>query len=289
MGTITIAECPACGGKELVDFAVVKDYSVSQEDFKLVKCTGCGLRITQDQPDMESIGPYYASEDYISHSDTKKGLVNALYHRVRKHMLQKKQNLVERFVKKGSLLDIGTGTGYFIDHMKQAGWNVLGLEPDAGAREYAKKEFGVEVHDIDQLDSIGGNSYNVITMWHVMEHVHDLNSHVDHLQRILKDDGILIVAVPNPLSADANHYGKHWAAYDVPRHLWHFSPKSMETLLGRHGFEIVKMQGMPFDAYYVSLLSEKYKGSSLGLVRGAISGTSTQTCRPPANMTRPPR
>ena len=275
MGTITINKCPACESDSLEHFAVVKDYSVSQEEFNLVKCPNCGLRITQEQPDPGSIGPYYQSEDYISHSDTRKGLVNTIYHKVRSHMLNKKQRLVEKYARRGSLLDVGTGTGYFINHMQNAGWSVLGLEPDEGARTYAQREFGVKVQDIDSLGTLDTGAYDAITMWHVMEHVHDLNTCVDELHRLLKEDGILVIAVPNPLSADASHYGKFWAAYDVPRHLWHFSPKSMETLLGRHGFDIVHTEGMPFDAFYVSLLSEKYRGKSLGLVRGAIAGAST--------------
>ena len=275
MGIITIKKCPACGNEELAEFGVVKDHSVSKEEFQLVKCPSCGLRITQDQPDIDSIGPYYASEDYISHSDTKKGVVNSLYHKVRNHMLTQKQRLVEKYSSRGSLLDIGTGTGYFINHMKLAGWDVLGLEPDEGARAHALKEFGLTVQDIDTMGSLESGAYDAITMWHVMEHVHNLNEHVAELQRLLDDDGVLVIAVPNPLSADANHYGKYWAAYDVPRHLWHFSPKSMVSLLANHGFEVVHTQGMPFDAFYVSLLSEKYRGKSLGLVRGAIAGAST--------------
>jgi len=155
------------------------------------------------------------------------------------------------------------------------GWDVLGLEPDTGARKLAKDQFGVELHDIDSLYKLDEKSFDIITMWHVLEHVHMLNEDIKQLHRLIDDRGWLIIAVPNPTSSDAKRYGKFWAAYDVPRHLWHFSPKSMKLLLEKQGFELIDTKGMPFDAFYISLVSEKYKASSLGLIKGGMSGLLT--------------
>jgi SAM-dependent methyltransferase len=275
MGVVTIKICPVCQSDSLGHHLNVKDHSISKEDFELVRCANCGFVLTQDHPDLESIGPYYESEDYISHTNTDKGLVNQLYHKVRAYMLGQKQKLVEKCISSGDLLDIGTGTGYFLSHMKSAGWQVTGLEPDSGARTVAKEQFGLEVNDIDALYKLEKKSFDIITMWHVLEHVHKLNEDLSQINSLIRDNGWLIIAVPNPTSSDATHYKSAWAAYDVPRHLWHFSPESMNVLLEKHGFELTNTKGMPFDAYYVALLSEKYKGSSLGLVSGGMAGLMT--------------
>ena len=277
MGVITVEKCPVCDNESLETFLQVIDHSISGESFELVKCPSCGLCITQRHPDMASIGKYYASEDYISHSNTSKGVINRLYHAVRSYMLGRKQALVEKHATKGKLLDIGAGTGYFASHMKNAGWDVLGLEPDEGARSVAQNTLGLEMDDISVLHELPERQYDAITMWHVLEHVHNLNEDLDRIEKLLKADGTLIVAVPNPTSSDARKYGDKWAAYDVPRHLWHFSPVSMQTLLEKHGFELIDTKSMPFDAFYVSMLSEKYKGSGMGPVLGGFAGLGTYT------------
>ncbi len=275
MGVVTLNDCPVCEKGTLRHFLHVKDYSISQEEFELMECSNCGLRLTQGHPDPGTIGPYYVSDDYISHTNTAKGIVNQLYHRVRGYMLGQKQKLVEGCHPSGRLLDIGTGTGYFLSHMKQNGWQVTGLEPDEGARKVAKKEFGLVVDDIDRLYHLDPKSFDVVTMWHVLEHVHALNEDLAQISLLIRDEGWLIIAVPNPTSSDADHYGKFWAGYDVPRHLWHFSPKSMNLLLEKHGFELTNTKGMPFDAFYVSLLSEKYKASTFSLLTGGLAGLMT--------------
>ena len=272
MSNVSLEKCPVCSGGSLNPFLVVKDHSVSGESFKLVKCAGCSLVMTQSHPDQSSIGPYYASEDYISHSNTSKGLVNRLYHLVRKYMLGKKRQVVESYHQSGKLLDIGAGTGYFAAHMRDAGWQVTGLEPDSGARKVAAEQLNLTLQPIEKLDHIAQDTFDAVTMWHVLEHVHALNDNMVRIKSILKDDGLLVIAVPNYTSRDAGKYGEYWAAYDVPRHLWHFSPEAMRHLLDRHGFRLSGLKSMPFDPFYVSLLSEKYKNSALGLVRGGMAG-----------------
>lgn len=277
MGVITVEKCPVCGHTHLEPFIQVVDYSISGEAFNLVRCPECELCITQAHPDQESIGKYYASEDYISHSDTSQGVINRLYHAVRSYMLDKKQSLVEKHGRKGKLLDIGAGTGYFAAHMQDAGWDVLSLEPDPGARAIGEKRFNLQMQDIDTLHNLPDASFEVITMWHVLEHVHNLNADLAKISKLLRPDGLLVIAVPNPTSVDARKYGEKWAAYDVPRHLWHFAPKSMKTLLDKHGLDVTSVKSMPFDAFYVSMLSEKYRGSSIGPVLGGVAGLKTYT------------
>lgn len=262
-----------CSGEELNPYLACEDYSVSHEVFELQQCPSCGFVLTQDHPDESTIGSYYATEDYISHTDTRKGLINKLYHLVRRHMLNRKRRLIEAFCQNGRILDIGAGTGYFLAHMRDHGWDISGLEPDAGAREIARQELGIALEDMRALSTLQASSFDILTLWHVLEHVHDLHRYLRTFHRVLKDDGALIVAVPNHTSPDAQHYTAHWAAYDVPRHLWHFSPESMYKLLDDHGFSVQQAKPMLFDAYYVALLSEKYRGSVLGFLNGAFWGT----------------
>ncbi|MEL6651968.1 MAG: class I SAM-dependent methyltransferase [Bacteroidota bacterium] len=251
---------------------MAQDYTVSQEKFEIWECQNCQLRFTQHIPGESEIGRYYQSEEYISHSNTSKGLVNTLYQWVRNYTLGQKRKLIEKLSgrKSGSLLDIGCGTGEFLGTMKEAGWKSTGLEPDEGARQQAKAQ-DVEVHPSEHLFQLNG-SYDVITMWHVLEHVHRLHEYLDQIESILADDGLLIIAVPNYNSRDASHYQAEWAAYDVPRHLYHFEAEAMERLLGQHGFRLEKLQHMPFDGFYVSLLSEKYRHGKSRLVPAFVQG-----------------
>lgn len=223
---------------------------------------------------MEHIGNYYKAEAYVSHTDSKKGLINTAYHIVRNHTLRSKLNMVQREtgISKGLILDIGAGTGAFLQKMKEAGWQALGLEPDADARENAQKLHGLELipsHEIYGLST----KFNAITMWHVLEHVHDLQGYVKKIKTLLAPDGKLFIAVPNYTSNDAGKYKENWAAYDVPRHLYHFSPQSLRQLFESNGYKLEKMLPMPFDSYYVSMLSEKIKNAgSQNLVQAMISG-----------------
>ena len=218
--------CPACGSADIAFVLKAKDETVSREYFEVWQCNNCTLRFTQDVPDANNIGKYYQSSEYISHSNTSKGLVNKLYHSVRSFTLQSKRKLVEQSSgkKTGHLLDIGAGTGAFASSMKKSGWNVTALEPDETARANAKKDFDIELLPASNLFSLPSNSFDVITLWHVLEHVHELHKYLDTFYSLLIEGGTLIIAVPNYTSYDAKSYSEKWAAYDVPRHLYHFSP-----------------------------------------------------------------
>ena len=275
MNKLTINTCPLCGGTHLVKKMTCTDFYASGEQFDLLQCENCGFQFTQGFPVEKEIGKYYETPDYISHSDTKKGMMNELYHLVRSRMLQKKAQLINNITGKtsGKILDIGTGTGYFSHTMQQKGWQVEAVEKSAQARSFAKKNFNLDIKDDSGLNDFSSGSFDVITLWHVMEHLEHLNETWERLHELLKDDGCLVVAVPNCSSYDAQKYKEFWAAYDVPRHLWHFTPDSIKKFGEKHNFTLVNHLPMPFDAFYVSILSEKYKESKSSLVKGMFAGT----------------
>lgn len=266
--------CPACNSGNIQFALSSKDHTVSKLNFDIWHCNDCSLRFTQDIPSIHDIGTFYQSANYISHSNTKKGLINQLYHLIRNYTLGLKARQIKRFsgLKKGRLLDIGAGVGAFAATMKTAGWTVTALEPDEQARKTAADTFGLTLQLPEELYRFAGDSFDVITMWHVLEHVHDLSGYWKAFQACLPKGGKLVIAVPNYTSADASHYQQDWAAYDVPRHLYHFSPASMQQLALQNGFRMLKMQPMWFDAFYVAMLSEQYKTSKINYLSAFIHG-----------------
>lgn len=274
MNTIHTEFCPICGNSECSGMFDCKDHLVTNEVFSILKCPKCGFAFTQDFPIESEIGVYYDAPEYISHTDSHKGLINSLYHKARKMALRSKTGLIKKYTHAscGTLLDIGCGTGYFLDAMRHKKWVVTGIEKSESTRTYAHDKFGLNIQDSDYLFEIPANTKDVITLWHVLEHLEKLNETMDTLHRILKDNGVLFIALPNKDSADASYYRENWAAYDVPRHLWHFSPNDFEVFANKHNFELVKTKGMPFDPFYISMLSEKNKGTSAASLIGLLKG-----------------
>ena len=266
-------KCPVCEGEKISLKFNIKDHSITGETFPVFSCSTCTFLFTQDVPSENEIGKYYASSSYISHSDTKEGLINSLYHKVRKITLKAKRILVQKLAgkSKGNILDIGSGTGAFLNEMKMNGWSVTGIEADEVAGNIAHAKYHIVSQEPNELFSLPGQ-YDVITMWHVLEHVHKLNEYLERIKELITKDGLFIVAVPNPASRDAHAYGTFWAGYDVPRHLYHFSPESMQVLMKKHGFEIIKIKPMWYDSFYVSLLSEKYRKGRINYLRAFFMG-----------------
>jgi len=272
----SLPNCPICSGASYQPFLKGKDFTYSQEYFNIVECETCSFRFTNPIPKEEDIHEYYKSEDYVSHTRTKKGLINTLYHWVRSYTLQQKYKLINSHAKNPSLLDIGCGTGDFLKHTSDHKWKVMGLEPGEEARAYCKQEQGLDVSSPEKLHDLESNSFNVITMWHVLEHVYHLKKDVEKIKEVLQKDGTLFVAVPNCSSHDAKKYKEFWAAYDLPIHLYHFRPANIKQLFDRVDMEVVKILPMKFDSYYVSLLSEKYRSGKDGIGLGAlVNGTLT--------------
>lgn len=271
---IHVEQCPICKTDKIKPFLVSTDFYVSKEQFRIVKCENCDFKMTQDFPSQDTIGKYYKTDDYISHSDTKKGLMNKLYHWVRSYSLKQKAKLVEdnSTNPKGALLDFGAGTGYFLNEMKERHWIVTGVEKDKDARQFALEKFELHIQEEDFLYELPNNQKDVITMWHVLEHIETFDTLLVKLHHILKKEGTLIIAVPNANSYDAKYYKNYWAAYDVPRHLWHFAPQNFEILAKRFGFEVKTIKPMHFDVFYISMLSEKYKNTFLSTLIGGLKG-----------------
>jgi 2-polyprenyl-3-methyl-5-hydroxy-6-metoxy-1,4-benzoquinol methylase len=262
--TIHYNTCPICASPSIGKLYVAKDYTVSGELFEIWRCNSCSGGFTQDVPDASTIGPYYAAESYVSHTDSSKGFINSVYHKVRSYALLTKKNLVTTLVgkKTGAILDIGAGTGAFAHTMLTAGWQVTGLEPDATAAKQALLKYNIQLAAADTIYTLEHHQFDAITMWHVLEHVHDLHGYFKRFFEILKADGVLVIAVPNYTSTDASIYGKNWAALDTPRHLYHFSPASMELIADTHGLTLVTKKAMWFDAFYVAMLTEQHNGGS---------------------------
>jgi len=251
-------------------FLTVKDHSVSKEIFDLYYDEELDMLITSPQPELQNLGKYYESEDYISHTDNKRSLFEKAYHFVKNIALKNKLNLINsQQPKKGKLLDIGAGTGDFLLTAKNDGWETIGVEPSDRAKNIAKEK-GISF--VEEISTLENHSLDVITMWHVLEHVPDLELQIQELKRLLKPTGTLIIAVPNYKSFDANHYQTFWAAYDVPIHFWHFSKKSIQLLFERVDMKLEKVLPMKFDSFYVSLLSEKYKTGKMNYVKAFFIG-----------------
>lgn len=271
---ISHSACPLCSSERITLYLKCTDHLVSKEKFDLFKCSACGFVFTREYPDEHSIGKYYESDDYISHDDNAKEFINRLYLLARNLMLLRKRKIIEKAtgLRKGNILDIGCGTGYFAGTMKKSGWDVIGIEPNRKARDYGSKRFGIDVLSPEQISGLPGQSFDCITMWHVMEHLHDPFKYSVEITRLLKPGGIIIAALPNSSSSDAEFYGRFWAAYDCPRHLWHFNPSTFKIFWEKKGYEIINISRLPLDVFYISILSEKNKGSEIPIIKGLITG-----------------
>ena len=250
-------------------FLNVKDYSVSQETFELLHDEELDMLITHPQPSLEKLPSYYESVDYISHTDGNKSLFEKMYQFVKTIALKNKLKLINSQSPKGRILDIGAGVGDFLTVAKNDGWETIGIEPSDKAKAIAKNKGVSFVESLSELES---NSFDVITMWHVLEHVPDLENQIKELKRLIKPTGTVIIAVPNFKSYDAEYYGKFWAAYDIPIHLWHFSKTAIKKLFAKEDLELKEVLPMKFDSFYVSLLSEKYKSGKMNFIKAFFIG-----------------
>ena len=251
-------------------FITVKDFSVSGESFSLLLNEEYQILKTHPQPTLDKLGSYYEFEDYISHTDGKRTLFEKMYHFIKRKAIRDKVKLINSYQPlKGKILDIGAGTGDFLLGCKNQNWDILGIEPNDKAKGIA---LGKGVKFGDTIEKLESNSFDVITMWHVLEHVPDVEHQVAELKRLLKPSGTIIIAVPNFKSYDAKYYKEFWAAYDVPRHLWHFSKTAIEKLFDKQNMNLEDIKPMWFDSFYVSLLSEKYKSGKMNFISGFFIG-----------------
>ncbi len=265
-------KCPWCQSEKAHTHLSLKDYFLTQEPFEIMVCEDCGLLYTTPKPSDEKIGDYYKSEAYYSHQENKKGFIPRVYEAVKSVNLKHKIAIATQGKEPGRLLDIGCGVGDFLHFAEQNGWQCTGAEPSEDAALIAKKRIKAEIMLPKDLEKLPDESFDVITMWHVLEHVSDLQWQVNQLNRLLKKGGRLVIALPNFRSYDAQYYKDKWAAYDVPRHLNHFSQDSIAKIFNINGLIQNQTQKLVWDAFYISFMSEKYRQKSLPLLRGIYRG-----------------
>jgi 2-polyprenyl-3-methyl-5-hydroxy-6-metoxy-1,4-benzoquinol methylase len=268
--------CPICNSPKINYRHNSKDYVASGELFGIYYCNNCTHQFTNPRPIEKRIGKYYQSDRYVSHSGDDKGrmgLTYKIYDIVRNINIKSKLRLIKKYHKSGELLDLGCGLGYFLNGVITDGtFSATGVDVSDEALAYVKKKFNIIGFDETYLDKFEPNMFDVITLWHVLEHVYDLKARLKQLKRILKPNGTMFIAVPNSASWDAKHYKKYWDGYDVPRHIHHFSRESFVKLFEENGFKIEKIKGMLFDAPYISMRSEFHQNNSFAFIRGAIKG-----------------
>lgn len=265
-------KCPWCNSEKTQIHLWLKDEFLTNEEFEIYECHQCGLLFTEPRPSKEKIGEYYKSEEYYSHKENKKGFIPKIYEFVKSINLKHKYKLATNGKNIGKLLDIGCGVGDFIHTAEQQRWNCKGIEPSEEAKEIARKRIKAEILSSVELDQIPNETFDVITMWHVLEHVEDLKWQVAQLQRLIKKDGRIVIAVPNYKSYDAEYYKEKWAAYDVPRHLNHFNKETLSKIFKTNGLTLVKTDKLRWDAYYISYMSEQYRHHNFPLIRGIYRG-----------------
>lgn len=263
--------CPICESKEFGKSLEVKDYSTSQEEFTICECKNCSFLFTNPIPE-EDIGRYYDNPNYISHTNSSAGLFGSAYQFFRNRALKLKLDWIRPHINKGLLVDYGSGTGEFLNYCNTQGWVTKGFEISKPAREMSIANYGLDIEDPKEFGDLKNESVDVITMWHVLEHLPDLRKSIELLVSKLKKQGLLVLALPNPESWDAELYGKYWAAWDVPIHFYHFKKKDIKRLAKMYGLDMIQINKMPFDSYYVSLLSEEYKTGSKNWLRAAFNG-----------------
>jgi SAM-dependent methyltransferase len=269
--------CPGCNKTEFKKYMSTRDYFLSQEEFELVRCVNCELVFTNPIPSLSELPSYYDSPDYLSHSVSKYSFTGFIYNQLREINLRGKYKLLSRFKKKGKILDIGQGTGEFLHFMQKKGWDVTGVEPNQSARKFASENYNLLVKEESVLQELEKNQFDLITMWHVLEHVVDLTERMQQVRSLLRKDGLLVIAVPNLNSPDSRKYKDKWAGLDVPRHLYHFTTKSMDNLLRSSGFRLVKLAPLKLDSFYVSLLSEKYLNNAFPYPKAFLSGLKSNS------------
>jgi 2-polyprenyl-3-methyl-5-hydroxy-6-metoxy-1,4-benzoquinol methylase len=267
-----LVSCPVCGKSNFTPFLQSSDFFLTKEKYTIVICNNCGMKFVNPRPDASEIGKYYESSDYISHDAGKKNGLNFLYRQVRNFSIKKKYKLVKKYSKGKKLLDIGCGTGEFIFFCKKNGFDVTGIEPGEKPRSFAQTEYELDVHEEGYLENLFHPEFDVITLWHVLEHVHLLHERMNKIVEIMNPDGTIIIAVPNSNSWDARYYGKFWAAYDLPRHLYHFSQETMQIFAQNYALKIDGIVPMKLDAFYISLLSEKYAKGKPNYFKMVING-----------------
>ena len=272
MKTTHIDTCPICSSDKLIPHMQVTDIPYSGETYAVEICQDCSFAFTQDAPTEENMGKYYNFDNYMSHADATESVVDKLYHKVRDWMFVRKEKWIKGHINGKSILDLGAGTGYFVNYMQTQGYEITGVEPEPGARKTAAEKLGIELQSMEAIEEFEAGTFDAITMWHVLEHIHEIDNYFEGINKLLKKEGVLFIAVPNYTSAAKKAYQEYWNGWDVPKHLWHFSPASMETLAKNKGYDLEVKYQLPFDPFYISMLSQRNKSKILWQIRGLLVG-----------------
>ena len=267
-----LKNCPACESESLKPLFIAKDYFLTEEEFSVVQCDKCKLRFTNPRPGFNEIMKYYDSSEYISHDTSYKSILTIIYTVARNFMLKRKYSIVRKYSKGENILDVGCGSGEFLNYCKSKGSNTFGVELNDKPREFARKSYGLEIRE--KLSDFPETefAFDCITLWHVLEHIHDLNETMNLLQQRLNPGGLLVIALPNFASWDAEHFHRFWAAYDLPRHLYHFNADVFKNFASKHNYKILKILPQKLDSFYISLISEKYMHGKSNLLKAFILG-----------------
>ena len=264
-------KCPFCESENTRLHLKLKDYFLSKEDFEIFECDNCKLLFTTPRPDKSVIGKYYKSEDYLSHNEHKKGLVPWIYNQVKKVNIRNKYKIAIGSLIKPHILDFGCGVGDFLHFAQQKGCEITGCDMSEDARKFASEKLCKAIVTPEEIFALPHSTFDIITMWHVLENIDDLHFQTEQLHRLLKDKGRLVIAVPDYMSFDAQYYKDKWAAYDVPRHLNHFHKESLQNIF-KGKFELENIYPLKWDAYYISMMSEKYIGKGNSFIKGILTG-----------------
>jgi len=268
-----LSKCPLCNNNKISKKFDCIDFIVSGKVFGIYQCDNCRLMFTNPRPDDIEINDYYKSDNYVVHAEKKNNIINYLFLVVRKISIKRKFEIVKKYDINKKILDIGCGTGTFLAYCKNKGMEIAGIEPSELARNIALQKYKLNnIYSVKEFNFLHKNYYGIITLWHVLEHVHNIDEYLNNISNLLSKDGTLIIALPNPDSYDAYYYSNFWAAYDVPRHLYHFNKNVIENLLANYNFNLIKVLPLKFDSYYISMLSEKYKYGRIKLIKPFIIG-----------------
>lgn len=278
----TLNYCPVCKNKIIKHKFSCNDYLVTNEKFGIYECNDCGVMFTNPRPTENEIIKYYKSDDYVVHTEKKTNIINSLFLIVREISIRKKYKVINRYNANNRILDIGCGTGNFLAFCKSKGMETTGIEPSEIARNIAKEKYKLNnVYSPENINFLPRNYYGIITLWHVLEHIHNIDDYLKNIYSLLIEEGILLIALPNPESYDARYYSNYWAAYDVPRHLYHFKKDVILKIIEKYNFKIINILPMKFDSYYISMLSEKNINGRIKLIKSLFIGmvSNLKACR----------
>ena len=264
--------------KKLKHVLSANDHLVTGRKFDILKNPETTILETHPRPTKEELPTYYDSENYTSHNDKSAGIVSFCYRIIKSISTRRKIRIGQNSLSKNTpqnkprLLDVGCGTGDFLYSCLKKGWQINGIENNKNAKKNSRTEVSSFIFDDFEFLKSQPERFDIITMWHSLEHIIDLKQTIVDMKKLLTNKGVIVVACPNHKSFDAMFYKESWAAYDLPRHLWHFDKDSISKLFLEHNMQLTKTLPMYWDSFYISILSEKIISKKNKFLKGVIVG-----------------